>query len=876
MRVHRLVPVILSFVAGALSATTLAQEQARIPGYDPATGRDLANYPPHPFVDYLHMRLELDIPDMNVPRMDAVQLLRFQPLARPIGRLTLNAPLLEIREVSLGRGPASEGASERLAAAVFEHDGKTLTVTFDPMLEPGTTYELSTRYSVIDPPYGLTWVPESAAWPGRAAQLHTQGESEFSGYWFPCHDFPNERLTTELVVTVPSGFLVSSNGRLVKHSRGIAATDTPSGQTSLGGRERFHWIQDRPHVNYLVSLIVGKFDVVDLGSRGAIPAGFDPRVAEGFAGPYLPVYVPPGRGKDVPATFGRTPQMIEVFARLFDEPYPWDRYAQLTVWNFDWGGMENTAATTLVDTAVLPPEVLGEVDMDDLIAHELAHQWFGDLITCRSWEHIWLNEGFATFSENLWFEHVQGTEGYLAGVQANFDDTVASDKADAPFQTAMVSKVYDVPDDVFEQAANPYSKGSAVLHMLRVHLGDEVFFRGVREFVDRFRYQTVETADLRKTLEEVSGESLQRFFAQWCFRPGVPVLDVEVKWEAGTRSVTVIVRQTQKIDGYNPAFAFRLPVHIEAGGSARTEFIEIDGRETSATFAVRSEPTMVAIDPGLSVLADLEIRQPAPRLIAQLARGPTLPARIQAARALEADSSTDGSLALWAVVMNESLHDRLRIAAIDALAERPQRSWVADLGVAQIQDPHVREAAVRAIARVAAKDDQLAADAKAYFVQRARQDSSQRVRAAALRGLGELKAAEHADVVIEATGWPSHGDRVRQAALEALGEMGAPAGLDVAARYAAPGNANRTRPVAIAALRKLAPQNPGAAYDSIARHLMDRERRTWEAAGMAIAELADRRGIADLERLAASRRDPADREKVEEWLRSLREATGGG
>ena len=224
--------------------------------------------------------------------------LSFAPISEAVSVLTLDARLLEVQGVECpGR------------AASFAHDGRTLTVEFDPPIPAGDTVELITRYAIHDPPYGLIFVPESSDWPGRSAQVHSQGQPETNSYWFPCHDFPNERMTTELVVHVPRGFVASSNGRLVS-------------QTRSGNKETFHWVQGKDHVSYLVSLVVGKFDIVDVGSRD-LP---------------MPVYAPVGLGDQVRQTYGRTADMVALFSRLVDEPYPWDRYAQLIVHNFIAGG----------------------------------------------------------------------------------------------------------------------------------------------------------------------------------------------------------------------------------------------------------------------------------------------------------------------------------------------------------------------------------------------------------------------------------------------------------------------------------------------------------------------------------------------------------
>jgi hypothetical protein len=354
----------------------------------------------------------------------------------------------------------------------------------------------------------------------------------------------------------------------------------------------------------------------------------------------------------------------------------------------------------------------------------------------------------------------------------------------------------------------------------------------------------------------------------------VPVLDVTLEYSTQDQAVHVSIRQAQNIDGYNPAFAFGLPVRIEAGGTVIRRVIEVDSRETMVTIAVPGEPAMVCVDPALAVLADLRITQPAAWWTQQLLRGPTLAARVQAARGLSGDDSRDSALALWATVIDARLHDSLRAAAIHALRDRGDPAWMSDLIVAQIEDPHVRATAVSAIAAAAAVNPVLTEGAQSYFVQRIARDPSLRVRSEAVAGLATLKATDQTPLLVGLCAEDSQFDQVRQYALRALAALDAPAGLEAAARLAGEGNHHRTRPVAIETLRRLAHHNPEAAYAAISRQLASRERTVWEAAGRALVELADARGIDALEKLAGRVRDPLDRTMVENWIGALEDKTG--
>jgi aminopeptidase N len=815
----------------------MSRADRKVTSVDGATGRDLLKYPPNPVVDYQHMSLKLDIADMDTPRMEAVQTLSLVPIGTSVTTLALDARLLEIKSVSVSR-PANQGVT-------FKHDGATLALTFDPPLVVGQKAEIVTTYSIIDPTYGITWTPESPAWPGRPPQLHSQGQAETNSYWFPCHDSPNERLTTELTVTVPDGFVASSNGKLVNTSR---ASDT--------GRTTFHWLQDKPHVNYLVTLVVGKFDIETVARSGKdrIP---------------MPVYVPPGRGTDIKGTYGNTPRMIDAFERRTGHAYPWDQYAQLVVWNFSAGGMENTSATTMYDTAILSPEGLADGDLDGLISHELAHQWFGDLITCKSWEHIWLNEGFATYFTSLWWEERDGRNGYDAGVLGYFDRVIALDKADAPYQAAMVSKDFRHPSDAFRKPANPYPKGAAILHMLRMKLGDEVFFRALAAYVEKYKFRLVETNDFRRELEAVSGESLEQFFAQWCYRPGVPHLDIACDWKSDTSELVITVEQKQTIDGYNPAFAFTLPVWVE--GLSQVAEVEVADRKATASFRLGAEPGIVAIDPSLSVLAKTSIKQPLRRWLAQLDRGPTLLARVQAAQALADDASGLSAQALAKVASDLRAHDALRRAAVAALGKRAEHAAIAHLARARVEGRPVREALVEAAAEALSKNFEGPDTARLrdLIIRSAAKEESFKVRAAALRAIGTLKMLDQSSLLVVATETESQHDILRQAALEAIGNLDSAPGLPIAVRLAQPGTLSRTRPVAVATIAKLAAHDKPKALATLGMLLSDRERRTWQAAGEALVSMNDKAAVPLIQAVRDAARDPIDRERMQQWIEAL-------
>ena len=573
--IQRILSASVLLVIGGIAA-------AGQPVIDATTGRAIANPPPARWFDHLHMKLELDIPDMTVPWLRGRETLTLDAIGAPRERLALDAEEMHIEAVSRDGRPLA-----------YSHDGKRLVIVLEPAAVPGEPVDIVIEYTLDDPTAdgnGLRWSTGDPAGEGetaRAPQIQVTGQPKYNRRWYACHDFPNERLTTELIVTVDGKFQVCSNGRLVGKGR------------SEDGRTVWRWLQDKPHVNYLVTLVIGRFDIVGVGGPGSARPGLA-----------MPVYVPVGAGEHAKEVFAATPKAIAFLEELFDEPYPWDKYAQLCVRNFNWGGMENTSATMLSERAALAKPGT----QDNLIVHEAAHQWTGDLLTCKSWGHLWLNEGWATYSVALWQEHLADEadkdSAYMNVVRRWYEGQRRSNRTTAPNDPAMVSTRYLDSEEVFSKANNPYSKGAFMLHMLRMQLGDELFFRATHEYIDRFKFKEVETDDFRGVFEDVSGVNLERFFGQWAYRPGMPRLSVDFKWFSESGELSISVEQTQTLNADNPAFAFELPVEITTeDGASRMLTVWVDQRISEQRFTLDSPPSKATVDPKMTVLAGHEIRK---------------------------------------------------------------------------------------------------------------------------------------------------------------------------------------------------------------------------------------------------------------------------
>lgn len=607
-----------------------------IPALLNAAGAQNITWRKDQLVDWQHTAIELDIPDVSQPMLTGVvtHTGTICNVGLPVGEIELDCNGPEVLSVAVNgaivpragvvNGWIQQAGTLRVAKTdSYEPGGDGQGQVGGKLIVPvpgwgmsqndakgdlrGKAISVTVKYNLNYGGFkgnGLTLAgPVSAPVEGEkndnyiaspssdGSMVHAQGESEFNSRWFPCFDSPQERATSEVAVVVDSGYEVLSNGELVSKS---SATGGSVGQA----RTRWHWKLAKEHPPYLVTVAIGKFDVVNV-SDGGVP---------------MPVYAPVGFGEHAKELFANTPAMVRFMESLTGEAYPWPQYAQALVRGFRWGGMENTSATFLRDTTIKRnfPE------SDGLIVHELAHQWFGDLMTCRHWDHVWLNEGFATYCEALWFEHAK-TEGivtageYQKEVNAWLRELIGKSKLMSMDSTrpepALVSARYGIADDTFEKKDNPYTKGPLMLHAIRVRMGDAAFFAGIKEYVAKYRGTAVETDDFRRVMEGVYGRSLERAFDQWTNRAGVPFVSVAAEWDDNYSVLRVKMTQTQAIDATHPAHVLRVPIRvIDASGNESQVVVTMSSKEASGSFSLSARPSRVDIDPLVTEIASFQPR----------------------------------------------------------------------------------------------------------------------------------------------------------------------------------------------------------------------------------------------------------------------------
>jgi aminopeptidase N len=654
--------------------------------------------------------------------------------------------------------------------AKFETTAAQLLIALDHPIKIGERFEIEIRYEGR-PKKGLYFVLPDKNYPDRPRQVWTQGEAEDTRYYIPIYDYPNDRTSTEMIVTVPREWLTISNGKLVE------VADAASGMKT------WHWRQSLPHSTYLISLVAGEYEVTKETWRN-IPVAY---------------YVPRGRADRARPTFAHTRQMLDFFSNTLGVPYPWDQYAQTAVDDFVVGGMENTSATTLTTTGLEHPQVAHEFleGSDSLVSHEMAHQWFGDLVTCKDWGNLWLNEGFATFFATLWEEYEYGADEAAYSRWRSRNMWVNSQRL---YPVPIVTRSFT---DATAYAGNIYNKASWVLQMLREQLGDDAFFRGLHHYLESNRGQNVVSADLAKAIEEATATNVDRFFDQWIYGAGAPRFEVHSTYEAASRQVKVEVKQTQTVEGRVDLFSVPVEIEITTSTGRKSYPVVVAQANQTFNFTAVEPPRMVLFDKGNKILKSVDFAKSPQEWIYQLQNADAVPDRLDAARALGDLKGGDEVVAALGQAARSDGFWGLRAEALRALG-RIGGPAVQEHVFAALDDerPWLRQVAVEELAKFQGEAS-VAEKLKTIF----EKDKAYRVRAAALASYAQAKPSSGLALLETAAAADSPDDRLRVAALRAMGTLGDDKAVPLLLNWSATGKPFPVRAAAITSLGHLARKN---------------------------------------------------------------------
>lgn len=738
-------------------------------------------------VEHIFLDLTLDIPGQS---FGGTCQIRLKPVRSGVETLVLDAVDLQIEGVKVGR-----------TKQLFDYDGEQLQIHLKQPTTVGKVFTVAIAYTVHQPQRGLYFVQPDEHYPDKPTQVWTQGEDEDSRFWFPCFDYPGQLATSEIRVRVPKAFMAISNGELI--------------ETEVDGKQKiYHWLQRQVHPTYLMTLAVGEFA----------------EIIDDWQGKPVTYYVEKGREDQAQLTMGKTPRMIEFFSEYYGYPYAYPKYAQVCVDDFIFGGMENTSTTLLTDRCLLDERAaLDNRSAESLVAHELAHQWFGDLVVIKHWSHAWIKEGMASYSEVMWTNHEYGAEDaayYRLNEARNYFNEDSN-----RYRRPVVTHVYREAIELYDR--HLYEKGACIYHMIRAELGDELFWRAIHTFVQDNAHKTVETIDLLRAIEKATGRNLLFLFDQYVYRGGHPEYKLGYSWDADHKMAKVTVTQAQvdPKDKNSAKELFDLNLPIAFGfdrGKQPVEFqtftVRVHEQEQSFYFGLPEKPLLISFDQGNHYLKQVTLEYPVPELKAQLKQDPDPLSRIYAAQALAKKGGLEVIKSLGESLTTDGFWGmRVEVAKQLAQIKLDQVLTALKPGLKD-KDARVRRAVVEAMATF--KTDE---SYKAIKPLAEKGDPSYYVEASALRAVGAIASSTlttkpketkviklFKSVLKDRAGW---NEVVRSGAIGALSQMKtSTAALDLILTYT---EAGTPQPLRLAAIRALGSISTGQPPEPLQR-ILDR------------------------------------------------------
>ena len=708
-----------------------------------------------------------------------------------------------------GKNLVIQGCRIDGADVPFTHVGGILTLKPAQPLARGKEVAAEIRYTL---PGGTTegganglggfhWVDPDPERPERTMMFWTQGETETNHNWVPCYDYPNDKCTSETIVTVPEAWEVIGNG-----AQGATTHDTAAKTRT------FHWTMKQPHSTYLLSLVGGELDVQKANWEG------------------VPLYyvVPKGKADLIAGSYGNTPDMLSLFSNSLGVKYAWPKYAQSAVWDFG-GGMENVSATTL-GAGSLTDKRSGNYTMSSLNSHELAHQWFGDLVTCKDWGDIWLNESFATFFEMYYTEHLEGRDQYDREV---FGNTRTYLLEASHYKRSLSTKLYSGGDTMFD--SHTYPKGGVILHMLRRQLGDKDFFRGLGHYLQVNKYQPVDSHDLSKAITEEIGTNVEPFFDQWVYKPGHPVLETGWSYDAASKAVILRVKQTQDTSDGTPVYKLPLKVALlrlngGTSGAVERQTMNLEKADQTFRFDAAVKPDAVVFDPDYDLLKEIKNSAALPDELPALLRiAPSSLDRQTAAKELaKSDKLTpEAKTNLFVAALKTETSDRQAATLIGLLGDMKSEALRPLLREqATAKSAERRAAALDGLGKMPRTDADVALLRKA-----AGSDTEQySVVEGALRSLGKLDAANSLDLFKHQSQAKSFRDQLSYTVVAALDDAHLDASAPILIDIAKSKRSRDLRINAIEILGKIAPTD--AAVGITLQSLLKEDRDTIQKAAI--------------------------------------------
>ncbi|MGB7250841.1 MAG: M1 family metallopeptidase, partial [Phormidesmis sp.] len=670
--------------------------------------------------------------------------------------------------------------------------------------------------------------------------------------------------TSEIRVRVPKKYKAISNGELL-------STETE------GSDKIYHWKLDKVHPSYLMTLAIGDFDSIQ----------------DEWKGRSVSYYFEKGRKAEAKLTMGKTPQMMATLSRWFGYDYPFSNYDQVCVSDFIFGGMENTTTTLLTDRCMIDERAaLDNQRAEPLVAHELAHQWFGDLIVINHWSQAWVKEGAATYSEVLWVEETLGKEEALYYHLNHARAYLSEDKS--RYRRPLVTHIYREAIELYDR--HIYEKGSCVYHMIRNEIGDELFTRALSTLLSDHAHKTVETIDLLRAIDKATGRNLRFLFDQYVYRGGHPDYKVGYSWDGDSSLAKLTVTQSQVEDGKSQVqeglFDLKVPIGFgyinsekpDDSPEIKTFKVRVHEREQALYFPLERKPDFICFDVGNHLLKTVELSYPVAELKAQLAHDPDPISRLTAAEMLAKKGSLEAIAALETALQNDPFWAVRAEVAENLGAVKLAQAEAALLRGIKDKHPKVRRAVVEALGDVKTADSY-----KALKNVVEKGDASYYVEAAAARALGKIGKGKIAgkdkekktlavldSVLKKKSGW---NEVVRSGAIAGLSQFkSSEAALDLLLPYTELGVPQALRLVAIRSLGAISLAQEKLVVERILERLETLSRETFfltqVATVAALAQMEVRGAIVILRSLADHSPDGRVKRRADEAAQKVQKKIG--
>ena len=727
--------------------------------------------------DVQHIKLDISVDPEN-KFVTGKTYIKLVPAEINFSQFELDAVGMNINNVELDpKGPmiiSYSGKTKRtgyyLKTLKYDYNKTKLKIYLDSSYTLSDTLNLIIHYNTTDPEKGLYFVSPTAEFPNKRYEVWSQGEGEDNRYWFPCYDYPNDKATTEIIVTADKKYQTISNGVIIKKEEFPEVT-------------KWHWVNDQPHSAYLVMLGIGTWDTISTSWDG------------------IPIisYVPPGMKQAGENAYRQTADIVKFFSEYTGFRYPWHEFRQVAVQDFIYGGMENTGAVVLFEGSVHDASTEPDYSATGLVAHELAHQWWGDVTTCKNWNEIWLNESFATYFQCLYKEHELGKDEFDYNIYNNGINALNADSTQRiPIYTRS------------GPGANTYDKGSVVLNMLRNLIGDEKFRKTMNIYITDNAFKPVVTKDLLDALHKAVDDPMldqkpsnySWFFEEWIYSAGQPEIKADYSFDEKTNELTINAVQVQRLDT-SSVFRTHFPVEIITSKGIQNIFMQTSTEPSSFKIKLTEKPLNVNFNKGNKVLCKLYFTKPKSDWLYQLKYSPDAIDRITALNGLKDYLNDDSVIDFIKQDLRRDSFWGVRYEAVKILAGSMNPKVVETYMKYMIDepDPRVRRAYLLNLNKVLNNhpEEKKNTDVIQYFLTNLiKYEPSKYAAADAINALGQiLEKGKIYDAVIPFIDMDSHVDIVRRNILSALERSGDPRAKEVFLKYAVYGSTARVRNIAI-------------------------------------------------------------------------------